>query len=120
MNVRLFLFLCVSACGLMILGAILGSLLESSGAVTRESIGPRGVTAIRIAFFALFCMVGFSVVPIAVRAFVLMQIRIGNAEISLIRLLRAHEQAVVYGIWGVLAVGLCLAVPAAIRGGLFK
>jgi len=39
----------------------------------------------------------FAIVPLAVRFFLVMQVKIGNGEFALIKWFQAHEQAVVYG-----------------------
>jgi hypothetical protein len=120
MNITPSLVIFVSAFGLVILGAVVGGYLESSGAMTRESIGPRGTAAVKVCFFTLFCVLGFSAVPCALRLFLFLQSATGNAEFFLVRFLRAHEQAVVYGIWGLFVIGLCVAVSAALKEGFFR
>jgi hypothetical protein len=47
--------------------------------------------------FVLFCVLGFSIVPLAIRVCIFMQIKIGNAELFLVRFLQTHEQSVVFG-----------------------
>jgi hypothetical protein len=120
MNITLSLVIFVSAFGLVILGAIVGGYLEASGAMTRESIGPRGTAAVKACFFTLFCVLGFSAVPCVLRLFLFLQDQSGNAELFLVRFLRAHEQSVIYGIWGLFVIGLGVAVPAAVKGGFFR
>jgi hypothetical protein len=120
MNTKVFLIIFLSAFGLVILSAIIGNILEAKGALTKEAIGPRGVLVGKAWFFGLFCVLAFSMVPLALRWFLVQQGKIGNAEVGMVRFLQAHEQAVVYGIWGVFVVGLCLAVPAAIKDGFFE
>ena len=73
-----------------------------------------------VVYFVLFCVLGFSIVPLAIRVFIFLQIKIGNAEVFLVRFLQAHEQSVVFGVWGLFVLGLCIAVPAGIKDGFFK
>jgi hypothetical protein len=120
MNASVFLIIFLSAFGLLILGAVIGNILESSGTVTKETIGSRGTTAVMVVYFVLFCVLGFSIVPLAIRVFIFLQIKIGNAEVFLVRFLQAHEQSVVFGVWGLFVLGLCIAVPAGIKDGFFK
>jgi len=120
MNTKLYVILLASSFGLMILGAIVGGILESSGIVTRETLGPKGVTAV-VGFYLLLFIVGaFALVPLLVRWFTSAQIKIGNDESFIIRWLEEHEQAAVYGIWGLFFLGLCMAVPAMLKSGVFK
>jgi hypothetical protein len=47
------------------------------------------------------------------------QVRIGNGSRPVIRTLIAHQRAIVFVMWGLMAAGLLLAVPAAILDGAF-
>jgi len=120
MNTKIFLIILASAFGLIIVGAIVGGIMESHGTFTEETIGPKGITVIQIIYFILFCIMGFALVPIVIRYFIAMQIKIGNGELFLIKWLQAHEQGVIYGFWSLFVIGLCIAVPAAIKDGFFK
>jgi len=71
-------------------------------------------------YFALFCATAFSLVPLAIRFFIIMQIKIGNGEFFLIKWIQAHEQAVIYGFWIFFVIGLCIAMPAAIKDVFLK
>lgn len=108
MQTKFFLILFGVSLGLIVLGSIIGSVLESSGVLTKENLGSRGVAVVLGAFFALFCVAAFSLVPIILKVFIRLQIRIGNADLVLIRWLRENEQAVVWGFWGLCATGLLL------------
>ena len=120
MNIKVFLILFFSALGIFILNALIGNILESNGIVIEEAIGARGMTALKIFYFALFCILGFSIVPLAIRLFVVMQVKIGNAELFMVKFLQAHEKAVVLGIWGMFIIGLCIAIPGGMKDGLFR
>ena len=106
MNTRIFIIILAASFGLMIFGAIVGGILESSGRVTREDLGSRGVVIVAMIYFALFCLAALAFVPLAVRFFIVMQIKIGNGEFFLIKWFQAHEQTIVYFVWGMLIVGL--------------
>jgi len=67
-----------SSFGLIILGAIIGGILESSGTVTRETLGSKEITILLMIYFALFCIGAFALVPLVLRLFIVMQIKIGN------------------------------------------
>ncbi len=47
------------------------------------------------------------------------QIAIGNGNVTVIRAIAAHQAGVVIGVWLFLALGLAIALPAAIRDGFF-
>lgn len=113
MNIKTYLIILGSSFALMIIGAIVGGILESSGTVTRESLGSHGVTIIFMIYFALFCLVAFALVPLAVRFFIDMQIKIGNGDFFLIKWFQAHERTIVYCFWGVFALGLTIAFSLA-------
>ena len=117
MNTKLFLIIFASAFGLLIVSAVIGNILESNGTV--KTLSPRGITAVKISYLALFCVLVFSRVPLLLRYFISAQIKIGNGELFLIKWLQAHEQGVVYGFWTMCVIGLCIAVPAAIKNGFF-
>lgn len=106
MKVRLIAFL--GAFGLMIVAAIIGNVLESKGILTRENLGPRGLVAAMGIFFALFCLICFTIVPLALRFFIAGQIKIGNGQLAVIKWLQAHENAVVLAAWGFFILGLVI------------
>lgn len=120
MNIKIFLVLFISVFVIFVLAAVIGNILESTGMLTKEAIGPRGMSAVKIISFILFCIMGFSIVPLAVRFFVYMQVKIGNEGLFLVKFIEAHEQAVVLGAWGFLLVGLSIAMAAGFRDGFFK
>ena len=118
MNIKICLITLASAFGLLIVGAIIGNILESNG--TLETLGTKGITAIKLTYFVLFCVMGFTIVPVALKYFITMQIKIGNGEFFLIKWIQIHERAVIYGFWSLFVIGLCIAIPAAIKDGFFK
>ena len=105
MNIKICLMVFLSALGLLIIGAIIGNILESNGTLGAATIGPKGINAVKLAYFALFCVMAFSIVPLVVRFFISMQIKIGNGEFFLIKWFQAHEQTVVYGFWSMMVTG---------------
>jgi len=120
MDTKFWAIILASAFGLVIVGAIIVNNLESSGRLSAEAIGPEGVAATQILFFALFCIICFVVVPVIIGVFIAGQIKIGNGEFFAIKWLQTHERVVIYGVWVMLAIGLCFAIPAAIKDGMFK
>lgn len=120
MDSRIWRIILAAAAGLIGIGAVAGYLLESAGRLDAETIGAQGILVIKIFHCGLFLLLGFALVPLVVRYFIRMQIRIGNGARLPIRWLRAHEAAVVYGFWCLIVVGVCLALPAALKDGFFK
>jgi len=108
MNTKLYIIILASSFGLIILGSIIGGILESSGTLTREILGVRGDTILLMISFALFCVMAFALVPLVIRFFIVMQIKIGNGEFFLIQWFQAHEHTVVYCAWGMLVLGLVI------------
>ena len=113
-----FLIIFVSTFALLVLSSIVGSVLESSG--TLGKLTPRQITAIKVFYFALFCVLGFSLVPLVLRLVVTLQARIGNADLLIVRFLQSHEKGIVYSFWALFLIGLSIAVPYAIKDGFFK
>ena len=118
MNTNTCLIIFASAFVLMIVSAIIGNILEANG--TLNKLSPNVTSAVMIFYFVLFCVLGFSMVPLAIRFFIAMQIKIGNGELFLVKWLQAHEQGFVFGVWIMFVIGLCISLPAAIKDGFFK
>ena len=113
MNTKTYLIILGSSFALMIVGAIVGNILESNGTLSEERIGPRGTAAITLSYVVLFCAMAFAIVPLAVRLFIVMQLKIGNGEFFFIKWVQAHEQAVVYGGWSMMVIGIFIIVTLA-------
>jgi hypothetical protein len=120
MNARTCLLVIASALGLIVVGAVVGNVLQSTGILNREALGPRGIAAVKLFYVILFCVLGFAAVPLLIKYFIDLQIRLGNGDISPVKWLQAHERSVVYGFWAMVVVGLSMALPAAVRNGFFK
>ena len=120
MNIRLFTIVFFGTLGLTIVSSVIGNILETRGILTEEMIGQRGITAVFGFYFGLFCIMAFSLVPIVLRFFINMQVKIGNGEFVLIRWLQAHEQSVVYGFWGLIIIGLIIIFSLVQPSEMFK
>lgn len=108
MGTKKCLIAVASSFGLMILGSITGSLLESSGYVTRESLGHRGRLIVQPAFLALLFIICFAALPLFICLFIVMQIKIGNGELFLVKFFKENERAFVCSIWVFYALGLAI------------
>jgi len=120
MNIKIFLIILGCSFGLIIAGSVTLGTLESQGTLTSESMGPQGSAAVQIIYFILFCVMCLALIPIFIRTFIVLQIKIGHGSLSIIQWLQAHERAVVYGAWSIFVIGLCLSLPGAIRDGFFN
>jgi hypothetical protein len=116
MKVKVFGLIAASVFGLFILSAVLNGIYGFDEMV----VDPQIQTAIQMGYFILFLILGFSVIPLFVRLFVVMQIKIGHGELAPIKFLKENEKVVVYCIWAFLAIGLCIALPGSIEEGFFK
>jgi len=120
MSLKAWAIICASTFAFIIVGAIVGNLLESSGDLSEEAVRYKGQNMVQFAFFILFLLLCFTIIPFAIKLFIFLQIKIGHGEFFMIRWLQAHEKNVIYALWGLLFVGTCVAVPSAIKDGLFK
>jgi len=59
MNTKIFLLILASAFGLIIVGTIVGGIMESQGTFTKETIGSKGITVIQIIYFRPVLYYGF-------------------------------------------------------------
>ena len=105
MNIKICLIVFLSALGLSIIGAIIGNILESNGTLDAATAGPKGINVVILVQCALFCVMIVAFVPLVVRLFIFMQVKIGNGELSLVKVFQAHEQAIVYGFWIMMVIG---------------
>jgi uncharacterized membrane protein len=101
----------------MIILAITGSVLHDRGYLPDSSTAQ---FAARVIFFALFLAFGFSCIPTMLKFFLAGQIAIGNGDVPVIQAIAAHQAGVVIGVWLFLALGLAIALPAAIHDGFFE
>jgi len=120
MDTKLYLIILLTSFGLMILGAVAGGILESAGIVTGDSLGPRATTVINSVYLVLFFIMGFSLVPLVLRLFITLQIKIGNGEFFPIKWLQANELAVVIGVWGLYVIGIGIILTLVKPADLFK
>jgi hypothetical protein len=94
-----------------------GNLLDAVGLAPHD----RGIQIAVLALMLGLCVgLAFSAVPLMVLIVLGFQVRIGNAGVPPIRTLIAHQRTIVFVLWGLMAAGLLIAVPAAILGGAFE
>jgi hypothetical protein len=108
MNIRIALAIFLGAFALAILGSVAGPFLDSDGSLSALTFGPLGLNAVKVISFSLFCLIGFSFIPLVIRLFISLQIRIGNGEFFLIKFFQKHEKALVYAAWIMMLFGFTL------------
>ncbi len=96
--------------------AIAGNALQAGG-VAEGSPSIR-LTAM-IVFLGLTVALMFSLVPVMVKLVLGFQAAVGNAGHPVVAGLIAHERVIVFVLWGLIALGLVIAVPAAVIDGAF-
>lgn len=106
MKFRLIAFLGVF--GLTLIVAIIGNLLEAKGILTREMLDADALTAVKIFFFGLFCLLCVTLVPLVLHAFIAGQSAIGNGDFCAIRWLRRYEIQIVLVLECLFLAGLVL------------
>ena len=120
MSLKAWALVCASAFAVIIVGAIIGNMLESSGTLTDDDVRYKGQNMVQFLFFLLFCLLCFTIVPFVIKLFIVMQIKIGHGEFFMIKWLQAHQQKVIYVLWSILVIGFSIALPSAIKDGMFK
>src|SRR5260221_12199279 len=116
LSLRTHLMISAGIMAAIIVLAMIGNALHDSGVVQdRPAIR---LTAM-IVFFGLSVALMFSLVPVMVKLVLGVQAGIGNAGLPVVAGLIAHERLIVFLLWGLIALGLVIAVPAAIIDGAF-
>lgn len=96
--------------------AMVGNALHDQGLLPDSSEVQIGA---RVVFFGLTLALFFSAIPLMVKLVLGAQARV-NAGRPAVQRLIARERSIVFGMWGLTALGLAVAVPAAIDDGLFE
>ncbi|MBI4559114.1 MAG: hypothetical protein HY706_16135 [Candidatus Hydrogenedentes bacterium] len=117
---RVFVIIAVSVMTIFLLSGLVTAYLESHGVNTNPEGSSLAETVTKIVAFALFLLLGFSMVPIFLRLFIRGQTKIGNGDLWPIKLLRENEVRARVAIWLVFALGFLMALPAMIADGFFE
>jgi len=96
--------------------AIVGNVLHDSGALAD---GSSSQLAARVIFFGLFLAFGYSVIPLMVKLVFAGQVKIGNADVAIVRALAVRQTKIIVAFWVLISLGLAIAIPAAIHDGFF-
>lgn len=120
MNTEPFLIAMAVSFGLIILASFTGGVLRSRFKITIKQLGPTWPLVIKLFYLILFGVIGFCLVPLVLHFFFSMQVEIDNDDLVLIKWLAANEPQMVYGLWALFVAGLVIALPAVIKGSLFR
>jgi hypothetical protein len=115
-SLRTFAIFCGGSFAALLIVGWGGNILQASGTI-------RDAGALKIPFLAL--MIGlllvfaFSAIPLMVGAVLGFQQNIGNRNLPVVRSALRFQHTIVFTLWGLMAAGLLIAVPAAIMSGAF-
>ena len=73
---------------------------------------------LQILFFGLVLALAFAFIPVMVKLVIGFQVK-ANAELPVVRSVAALQNKIIWGFWILLALGLAVAIPAAIQDGFF-
>ncbi|HEY1272442.1 MAG TPA: hypothetical protein VGF08_10680 [Terriglobales bacterium] len=110
-NGRTFAWICGVSFALLLLIGWGGTVLQQSGAV--HDPGPLRFPLL-VFVFALVLAFAFSAIPLMVSAVLGFQRSIGNENVGLVRTALASQNVIVFAIWGLMAMGTAIAIPAAL------
>ena len=117
LNTRPYLVILCSVLFLFLLFACLRSLFpekQFTAWTTKNEAVMKGIV------FSLFLIFSAAAVPVILKSFVKMQIRIGNGEQPMIKFYSLHMMKVVYAIWVLIGLSLAIALPAMIKDGFLS
>ncbi|HSY88006.1 MAG TPA: hypothetical protein VLA85_15670, partial [Verrucomicrobiae bacterium] len=113
LRVHVWIFLGLLAA--VILLGMAGNLLAAEGF---QPMLDRIQLPLRILFFGLVLALAFSFIPVMVKLVIGFQIK-ANAELPVVRSVAALQNKIIWGFWILLALGLAVALPAAIQDDFF-
>ena len=116
LSLRAHAIICASIFAAIIILAMIGNALQAGGVVAESPALRLGAM---IVFFGLTVALMFSFVPVMVKLVLGFQVGIGNAGQPVVAGFIARERLIIFVIWGLIALGLVIAVPAAIIDGAF-
>ena len=115
-SLKTHVIICASLIAAIIAIAVGGNALQAAGVV--HDLGSFKLPFL-ILIFVLFLAFGFSAIPVMVKLVLGFQRKVGNENVPAVAAALRAENWIIYAIWGLLAAGLVVALPAAIKGGLF-
>jgi hypothetical protein len=115
-SLRTHALICGGLLAALIGSAIAGNALQAAGVIPPAGAGP----VVIVVFMTLFVAFGFSCVPVMVKLVLGAQKKLGNAEKPAIKAVLSAETVIIWALWTLMALGLAIAIPAAILGGAFE
>jgi hypothetical protein len=75
--------------------------------------GHRGTASMvaKVLAIVLFLILAFTLFPLLLHLFLVVERGLGNTDVGMVRFLRAHERNVIYTLWGIFIAGLLIALP---------
>src|SRR5216684_2761906 len=116
-SLRTHVIISASLFASMILFALLGNALISSGLI--KNFGPLQLP-VKILFFTIFIAFGFSMIPVMVKAVLGFQVQAGNQEAPVIGTMIRHENTIIWTFWILILLGTAIALPFAIQQGFMS
>jgi len=116
LSLRTHIMISAGIMAVIIMLAMIGNALHDSGVVQD---GPSIRLTAMVVSLGLSAALMFSLVPVMVKLVLGVQAGIGNAGHPVVAAMIAHERVIVFVRWGLIALGLVIAVPAAIIDGAF-
>jgi hypothetical protein len=116
-STRTFAILCGGSFALMLIIGWGGSILQASGVIHDAGTLRIPILALMIALVAVFAI---TAIPLMVGAVLGFQRTIGNENVPVICPALAGWNVIIYALWGLMAAGTAVAIPAAISSGAFN
>ena len=117
LSMRRHVLIFVSVFGAMLAITIGGNILAAAGVI--HDMGAFK-TPMMVLIFGLFLASGFAFVPIMVKLVLGTQRKLGNENVPVVAAALRAERTIVFVLWGLMALGCIVGIPAAIQGGLFN
>jgi hypothetical protein len=111
LSLRAHAFIFFGLLAAIIAFAVAGNALQAAGVIKPEGLG----TPFKILFLVLVAALAFSAVPMMVKAVLGFQKTVGNQDVGAIKTAIANEKYIVFVLWGLMAAGLAIAIPAAMQ-----
>lgn len=117
LNIKPYLIIIASVILILVLYSIFRNLVFEKEITKWEGKNPSVHKGVLMGLFMVF---GALLVPVCLKGFIILQVRAGNADLSLVKHLTQNAMQVVYGVWIVFALGLGISLPVMIRQGFFS
>jgi hypothetical protein len=117
LNIKPYLFVMASVVLIIIFYGCVRNFVFKEAITGWEITNPSLHKGILMGLFLLF---GAALVPIALKGYLVMQLKAGNGELSMVKLLRQHSMESVYAVWVVFILGFSISLPVMIKQGFFS